>query len=245
MTESPTPRVSDERVESICQWGEIRYPPNNSVALDLRDARARITELEAERDAIREGKWSDRAAHHILALERIKELQAERAAAPQVECPCHPGVRWPAAQWGKPCPLSELEANLAAQAARLESAEEGLLEASKIEIEMAELQAMVGKLACSYCGHEFPTLLAEDVRRALAADHMRACPKHPLAAALRHISATADTLSPQEFINVCADALGVDRHQYAGECDPNLSIYELNRRALGSAPAVAPPKEWK
>jgi hypothetical protein len=45
--------------------------------------------------------------------------------------------------------------------------------------------------------------------------------------ALRNIAVCADTLSPQEFINVCADALGVDRHQYAGECDPNRSIYEL------------------
>jgi len=48
--------------------------------------------------------------------------------------------------------------------------------------------------------------------------------------ALRHISLTADTLSPQEFINNCASALGVDRHEYAGACDPNMSIVELGHR---------------
>ena len=45
--------------------------------------------------------------------------------------------------------------------------------------------------------------------------------------ALRHISATADTLSPQEFINVCADGIGADRHEYAGECQPNTSLTDL------------------
>jgi len=45
--------------------------------------------------------------------------------------------------------------------------------------------------------------------------------------ALKHIAATADTLSPQEFINVVADALGVGRHEYAGACDPQQSIVEL------------------
>ena len=45
---------------------------------------------------------------------------------------------------------------------------------------------------------------------------------------LRHIMRTADTLSPQEFINVCANALGVRPiPKYAGECAPNTSIYEL------------------
>ena len=50
----------------------------------------------------------------------------------------------------------------------------------------------------------------------------------PLKRALRHISHFADTLSPQEVINVCAGALGVDRHDYAGECDPNRSLVELH-----------------
>jgi hypothetical protein len=46
-------------------------------------------------------------------------------------------------------------------------------------------------------------------------------------AAMRHIAATADTLSPQEFINICAGALGVDRHEYGGECAPNRSLVEM------------------
>ena len=49
----------------------------------------------------------------------------------------------------------------------------------------------------------------------------------PLKKALRHISHFADTLSPQEVINVCADALGVDRHEYAGECHPDRSLVEM------------------
>lgn len=49
--------------------------------------------------------------------------------------------------------------------------------------------------------------------------------------ALRHIAHSADTLSPQEFINVCANGLGVDRHEYAGQCDPNRSLVEFHLAA--------------
>lgn len=43
---------------------------------------------------------------------------------------------------------------------------------------------------------------------------------------LQHLASMADTLSPQEVINVCADALGVPRWVYAGPLDPNRSLIE-------------------
>ena len=53
---------------------------------------------------------------------------------------------------------------------------------------------------------------------------------------LRQLAATADTISPQEVINVVADALGMDRHQYAGECDPNRSLMDWEIRARAASP---------
>ena len=53
---------------------------------------------------------------------------------------------------------------------------------------------------------------------------------------LRQLAATADTISPQEVINVVADALGMDRHQYAGECDPNRSLMDWEIRAKAASP---------
>ena len=65
-----------------------------------------------------------------------------------------------------------------------------------------------------------------------------------LVAALRHISATADTLSPQEFINVCAGAIGVDRHEYAGECHPNKSLVEFHIQYLAAVRDLKPLMDY-
>ena len=50
-----------------------------------------------------------------------------------------------------------------------------------------------------------------------------------LEAALRHLSAMADTLSPQEIINNAATALGVDPHEYGGSGAGTASNIELVR----------------
>lgn len=54
---------------------------------------------------------------------------------------------------------------------------------------------------------------------------------------LRHIGRSCDTLSPQEFLNSCGDGLGeMPPATYAGECDPDRSLYELTKgiRPTGS-----------
>jgi hypothetical protein len=50
--------------------------------------------------------------------------------------------------------------------------------------------------------------------------------------ALRHLSANGDTLTPQELVNVCADALLVDRHEYTDTRNANKSIIELGQRVV-------------
>lgn len=54
------------------------------------------------------------------------------------------------------------------------------------------------------------------------------------AAALRHLAGVFDTLSPQEVINVCADALGWERWNYSGQVDPDLSLVQLTSRLRGT-----------
>ncbi len=45
----------------------------------------------------------------LAILDDLLDARAKLAAMPQVECACHPGVRWPTEQWGKPCRITELE----------------------------------------------------------------------------------------------------------------------------------------
>jgi hypothetical protein len=88
------PRVSPDELEAnAIEWeqvgagGHVIKSLEGRAMLDLRDARR-------ERDA---------------ALDRVAELERERDAAPQVECGCHPGVRWPTERWGKPCAFHAAE----------------------------------------------------------------------------------------------------------------------------------------
>lgn len=59
--------------------------------------------------------------------------------------------------------------------------------------------------------------------------------------ALCHILHSADTLSPQEFINVCANGLGVARHEYVGECNPNKSLVEWHIAERATSSQAEPP----
>lgn len=45
--------------------------------------------------------------------------------------------------------------------------------------------------------------------------------------ALRFLSGVFDTLSPQEVINLAAEGLGADRHEYAGQVRPDKSLVEV------------------
>lgn len=73
--------------------------------------------------------------------------------------------------------------------------------------------------------------------QALSADLRRA------RTALKHLSETADTLSPQEFINQAVWGGAVEMREYQGECHPHTSIVEyrgmLRRLRLAAAPILA------
>lgn len=58
--------------------------------------------------------------------------------------------------------------------------------------------------------------------------------------ALRSIASSADTLSPQEFINNAARGLGIAPWRYAGECNPNASLMEWRIMAGILSRAMAP-----
>ena len=90
--------------------------------------------LKVERDAAKEreqqehmGWTGDRA--------RLAAAQARIAEAPQVECACHPGVRWPVEGWGKPCPITKAEAHAERLAEALDECEEWFDQRADVDVQ--------------------------------------------------------------------------------------------------------------
>jgi len=63
---------------------------------------------EAEADRVRRGFIYLSCEPEMVAtvIAALEAAELKIAAAPQVQCDCHPGVRWPTSEWGKPCALS-------------------------------------------------------------------------------------------------------------------------------------------
>lgn len=137
----------EQRVEFYLRRG---IGPGDPVPTDLRGLVALCRKALDERDEARQ-KWD---------------------AAPQVECGCHPGVRWPAEQWGQVCPISAAEAELArlrpvVEAAKAETAAEvewdALHDAPASEAARPEWKAAIARSL------ESNTAAAEARRAAVAA----------------------------------------------------------------------------
>lgn len=87
---------------------------------DAREAFAEVVNGDRHELAVEVGR-------ELLRLrERVAALEAERAKAPQVECACHPGVRWPVDRWGHRCQITVAEEQVAALTAQLARAREAL-----------------------------------------------------------------------------------------------------------------------
>jgi hypothetical protein len=165
--EDRCPECKRERKEIKTQEAAEMTAPESAKPMTPRIDVARLAEIiDAD---VRRGEYhseSGRLALDIIDLMgRVSELEREIAAAPQVECACHPGVRWPVETWGRTCPISKVERQAAASQAECAELREVLEHVEDYFDQRADADAQgdpsrfVGNAEMSYLG---------DIRRALS-----------------------------------------------------------------------------